>query len=136
MSLRGKSWLWLVIACYGIGVATCAYTLRDLSIPILPAIVICALTPLLIVSPFALPLTAITLGTMRLRKRRAELEAMDDTLADIDPEVAEQKMREYVAARQSLEARIGLVERTHAHDVANATHTLADDDPRGLPHAH
>lgn len=58
---------------------------------------------------------------------------MDDTLAEVDPEVADRKLREYVAARQSLEARIGLVERSHEHDMANATRTLPDDDPRGLP---
>jgi hypothetical protein len=80
-----------------------------------------------------LPYGVMVLGAMRLRKRRAELEAMDDTLADVEPEVADRKLREYVAARQGLEARIGLVERTHAHDMANATHTLPDDDPRGLP---
>jgi hypothetical protein len=66
-----------------------------------------------------LPYGVMVLGAMRLRKRRAELEAMDDTLADIEPDVADRTLRGYVAARQSLEARIGLIERSHAHD----THT-------------
>lgn len=133
MSLRGKSWLWIALTCYAVGLAIAAYLARNEDMPLWQRLLFYALEPFLLVVPAMIPYGFIVLGTLRLRQRKAELAAMDETLADVDPEVADRKLREYVAARQGLEARIGLVERSHAHDMANATHTLPDDDPRGLP---
>ena len=133
MSLRGKSWLWVLLAFYGFGLAASLILFPDWKRPWLEQLIVHALRPIFLIIMVLFPYGIIALGALRLRKRSAELEALDETLADVDPDIAEQKMREYVAARQSLEARIGLVERSHEHDMVRATYTLTDNDKRGLP---
>jgi hypothetical protein len=94
-------------------------------------ILLCA--PIAFADLVLMPYGVLAMGSMRLRKRQAELEALDETLADVEPEVAERKLREYVALKQGLGARIAMGDTIQAMDAANATYTLADDDPRGLP---
>lgn len=107
--------------------------MRDERFGLAQTIAVYAVLPFVWGSAVFLPYGFVVLGIAKLRSLRAELEAMDDRLADADPLESERKLREFVAQRDGLEARIGLVERTHAHDMANATRTLPDDDPRGLP---
>ncbi|CAG0997410.1 hypothetical protein PLCT2_02847 [Planctomycetaceae bacterium] len=133
MGLRGKTWLWVLLACYAGGLALTIYEMRDERFNMAQTIAVYAVLPFIWGSAVFLPYGFIVLGIAKLRKERAELEAMDDKLADADPVESERKLREFVASHQGLESRIGLVERSHAHDMAIATRTLPDDDPRGLP---
>lgn len=136
MRMRGKSWLWVLLVCYAGGLALTIYEMAGERLTLAQGIAVYLVLPFIWGSAIFLPYGFLVLGIAKLRQRRAELEAMDETLAEVDPEVADRKLREFVAQRQGLEARIGLVERSHAHDMVNAMHTLPEDDPRGLPRAH
>ncbi len=71
----------------------------------------------------------LLLALIKSRELKRETEEMDDALK-IDPD-GEEKLRNWIASKQSLEAQIGLVERTHDHDKVNVLRDLPDDDPRG-----
>jgi uncharacterized membrane protein len=52
------------------------------------------------------------LGWMRIRDRREELDQFDDSNTVGDPEIGERKLHDYLTAITSMEARIGMLQRS------------------------
>lgn len=135
MSLRGKGIVAVLTLCLIVAEAYAAMLVwsahRQLTWLEIALILLCA--PFAFLDLILMPYGVLAMGSMRLHKRQIELDALDETLADIEPDIAERKLREYVALKQGLGARIGMGDTIQAIDAANATYTLPDDDPRGLP---
>jgi hypothetical protein len=56
--------------------------------------------------------SVLALGWLRIRDRREELEQFDDSNTVGDPESGERKLHDYLTAITSMEARIGLLQRS------------------------
>jgi hypothetical protein len=56
--------------------------------------------------------SVFALGWLRIRDRRGELEQFDDSNTVGDPESGERKLHDYLTAITSMEARIGLLQRS------------------------
>ena len=136
LTLKNKTWLWVLLLCLGLGTGVTAVwapgiTRRFTSFEL--ALFWLVFPVFIGANLFFFPYGFILLAVARLRKRRAEIENMDETLAEVSQEVSDRKLREFVATRNGLESYMGLVERTHAHDVAKASQIIDQDDVRARP---
>ncbi len=136
LTLKNKTWLWVLLLCLGLGTGVTAVwapgiTRRFNSFEL--ALFWLVFPVFIGANLFFFPYGFILLALARLRKRRTEIENMDETLAEVSQEVSDRKLREFVATRNGLESYMGLVERTHAHDVAKASQIIDQDDVRARP---
>ena len=123
LTLKNKTWLWVLLLCLGLGTGVTAVWAPGITRRFNPfeLALFWLVFPVFIgANLFFFPYGFILLALARLRKRRTEIENMDETLAEVSQEVSDRKLREFVATRNGLESYMGLVERTHAHDVAKA----------------
>ena len=136
LRLKNKTWLWVLLLCLGLGTGVTAVWAPGITRRFNPfeLALFWLVFPVFIgANLFFFPYGFILLALARLRKRRTEIENMDETLAEVSQEVSDRKLREFVATRNGLESYMGLVERTHAHDVAKASQIIDQDDVRARP---
>ena len=134
MQQRGSDWLWMLLACYAAGFGlTLALAWPADGLARASFLLLMALMPPVIAAFVFLPAGVLVVGLIRIRLRIVETTELDDSLAATSPEQAERKLREFIALKQGLGARIGIGESIQPFDAERATYTLPDDDPRGLP---
>jgi hypothetical protein len=135
MKQRGSDWLWMLLACYAAGFGlTLALAWPTDGLTRASFLLLMAIMPPVIAAFVFLPAGVLVIGLIRIKLRSAETTELDDSLAATSPEQAERKLREFIALKQGLGARIGMGESVQPFDAERATYTLPDDDPRDLPH--
>jgi len=134
MKQRGSDWLWMLLACYAAGFGlTLALVWPADGLTRASFLLPMAIMPPVIAAFVFVPAGVLVIGLIRINSRIAEAKELDDSLAATTPEEADRRLREFIALKQGLGARIGMGESVQPFDAERATYTLPEDDSRGLP---
>lgn len=126
--------MWMLLACYAAGFGlTLALVWPADGLTRASFLLLMAIMPPVIAAFVFVPAGVLVIGLIRINSRIAEAKELDDSLAATTPEEADRRLREFIALKQGLGARIGMGESVQRFDAESATYTLTDDDKRGLP---